>query len=393
MDRTKALLIYSGWLGDLVWIIPTLKALRKQFQTLSLVVSDVQGQLALGIEGTLLDKVYVGSRNNRSSVARQVRQDALSNGIGTFIDIKGRGKAGLFIPWRWDIEAFIPSRQDAREYALAKLLHPFASSLPTRDASRHMVDAYLSMTSRFGVVKSVVDFQLAFPERVIDEANRLAQQEGFRSGKTIAISPGSAQFSKIWPAKNFRALADILVCDMGCTAVIMGARSFAPNNNYDVEVSRAYFNDKRFVNLVERTDILVDSYLFQTGMFDVAVGNDSFAGHMAGSATEVEAGSIGAAVANDGRCFHANLTVSLFGPTNPRFCRPYDPTGQFNEIVQPAKYPENCPYNKDDHVCQHYGDKTCLGPNHCMEGISVEQVVLAVEKQLAKASAFKTTMT
>lgn len=387
MDPAKALLIYSGWLGDLVWIIPTLKALRKQFRTLSLVVSDVQGQLALGLEGTLLDKVYVGSRANRSRVARQVRQDALSSGIGTFIDIKGRGKAGLFIPWRWDVAAFIPDRQDAREYALARLFHPFASSLPPRDASRHMVDAYLGMTSRFGAVNPKVDFQLSFPECTITEADRIVEQEGLRNGRTVAISPGSAQFSKIWPAKNYRALADILHGDMGCRVVIMGARSFSPNGDYDLEVARKHFNDKRFVNLVERTDILVDSHLFQSGAFDVAVGNDSFAGHMAGSATEVEAGSPGASAASDGRCFRANFTVSLFGPTNPRFCRPYDPTGQFNEIVQPANYPANCPYNKNDHVCRHYGDKTCLGGNHCMDGISVEQVVIAVEKQLAKASA------
>lgn len=383
MDCEKALLVYSGWLGDLVWIIPTIKALRSRFKSVSLVVSDVQAPLALGLEGTLLDKVHVGTRRNRAAVAGRIRNEALAAGTGTFIDIKGRGKAGLFIPWHRDISVYMPDRLDAREYTLARMLHPFATGLPPRDNAGHMVDAYLGIARFFGVTRPAVDFRLSFPERTVTEAADIVKQEGLRTGRTVAINPGSAQFSKIWPAKNFRALAEILRGDMACKVVIMGPRSFSPNDNYEFGVSQRHFSDHKFVNLVGRTDILVDSHLLQSGVFDVAVGNDSFAGHMAGSASEVSAATPGAAASADGRYFKANRTVSLFGPTNPVFCRPYDPTGEFNSIVQPGGYPADCPYNRTDHVCPHYGDKTCVGVNHCMAGITVDQVVRAVEQQLA----------
>lgn len=385
MDRNKSLLIYSGWLGDFIWIVPTIKALRKQFKNLSIVVSDVQAPLALGLEGTLLDKVFVGTRRDRTAAARRIRQAAVGAGTGTFIDIKGRGKAGLFIPWRRDIAVFMPGRRDAREYLLARLLHPFAETLPARDTNGHMVDSYLGIARVFGAAETAVDFKLPFAELIVAEADKIVEQEGLRTGRTIAINPGSAQFSKIWPARNYRALADILHGDMGCKVVIMGARNFEPNGNYDLEVSRRYFSDGKFLNLVERTGLLVDSCLFQSGVFDVAVGNDSFAGHMAGSASQVPAGTPDAAVSPDGRHFTANLTVSLFGPTNPRFCRPYDPTGEFNSIVQPDRYPDDCPYDRADHVCPHYGDKACVGGNHCMTGITVTQVVSAIERQLERA--------
>lgn len=393
MDREKALLIYSGWLGDFVWIVPTIKALRKQFKTLSIVVSDIQGPLALGLEGTLLDKVFVGARRDRSTVARQVRHDALAAEIGTYVDIKGRGKGGLFIPWRHDVSVFMPDRHDAREYLLAKLLHPFATSLPQRDSDGHMVDGYLDIARFFGAARPAVDFNLPFPDRIMKEAAGIVEREGLRTGRTVALSPGSAQFSKIWPATNYRALADILHGDMGCKVVIMGARSFSPNGNYDMDVSRNYFSDGKFVNLVEKTDVLVDSCLFQSGIFDVAAGNDSFAGHMAGSASETPAGTPGAAAASDGRHFKANLTVSIFGPTNPRYCRPYDPTDQFNAIVKPDNYPASCLYNRDEHICPHYGDKVCAGIDHCMNSITVEQVAAAIEQQLAKSKAATTTHT
>lgn len=385
MDRNKALLIYSGWLGDFVWIVPMIKALRTRFKSLSIVVSDVQGPLALGLEGTLLDKVFVGTRRDRAAVAGRIRRDSIAAGIGTFIDIKGRGKGGLFIPWKLNAAVFMPHRRDAREFLLARLLHPFAASLPPKAVQGHMVDGYLGIARFFGAANPAVDFVLPFPDRVIAQANRIIAEEQLRTGRTVAISPGSAQFSKIWPAKNYLALANILHDDMGCRVVIMGAGSFKPNDNYDLEVSRKYFNDARFVNLVEKTDILADSCLLQSGVFNVAVGNDSFAGHMAGSASETPPGTEGAVPAPDGRHFRANLTVSLFGPTNPEFCRPYDPTGQFNAIVKPEKYPATCSYDRCDHICRHYGDRYCTGRNHCMAEITVDQVARAVEQQLAKA--------
>ena len=386
MDKEKALLIYSGWLGDLVWIIPTINALKTRFSQLSIVASEVQGPLAITMKGQGLHNVFIDSSKNRLSVARDIRKTAIAEGIGTYIDIKGRGKAGVFIPWRFDTNVFIPSRIDAREFMLARLLHPLAVSMPPRNHATHMVNAYLDIARFFGVANQRVDFRIPFSNEVTEKTNTLIVDEGIRTGKTVAISPGSAQFSKIWPAANYRRLAEMLKSDLGCKVVIMGAREFRPNGNYDLMVSRQYFNDGAFLNLTERTDMLTDACLFTSGVFDVAVGNDSFAGHIAGSASEVAPHAEGAFRAPDGKHYKANRTVSLFGPTNPFFCRPYDPTGQFNLAVRPKEYPATCHYNRTDHICHHYRDKSCIDADHCMKLIEVDEVFAAVEQQLARAS-------
>jgi ADP-heptose:LPS heptosyltransferase len=388
MDHDKALLIYSGWLGDFVWIVPTVKALKRRFASVSMVVSGIQSTLAGAFEGTLLDEVFADTKSGRRKFAAMVRRSTGEMGIGTFIDIKGRAKAGMYVPWRRGIKAFMPSHEDAREYLLARMLHPSSHVMPRREPGRHMVESYLAIAGFFGAPQTPVNFDIEFDEATRREADRVVEREELGCGRTVALNLGSAQFSKIWPASSFRKLAEILESDLCCKVVVMGAKCYKPNNDYDMAASSRCFSDGRFTDLVAETGQLVDSCLLRGGVFDVCVGNDSFAGHMAGSANEVPAGAEGAARASNGKWYRANRTVTLFGPTNPMYCRPYDPTGKFNLAVHPDSYPATCSYDREAHICRHYRDRYCVDrKEHCMAEISVEQVAGAVATQLATAKA------
>lgn len=383
MHRDRLLLVYSGWLGDLVWILPGLHALRPHFSSVSLVVSEVQAPLAEMLKRGLIDTSFIDISARRLSTLRHVRRAARAADIGTFLDFKGGGKTGLYIPWRRGARVLLPHPRDAREPALARLLHPFAEFLPRRPDG-HMVEAYMSALARFQSEAPRISFAVPFDDATIEAGERVIAREGLRERTSIALNLGSAQFSKIWPAEYFRRLAEILEHDLKCKAVIMGARRFAPNGDYDLHASRETFGDGRFVNLVETTSFEVDAYLLSSGAFALSVGNDSYAGHIAGSAAEVDPHSAGAVQAADGRWFRANPTVSLFGPTNPVFCKPYDPTGAFNTTVAPERYPDDCVYDRVSHTCPHYGDRHCRGASHCMRALTVDRVAAAVEQSLAR---------
>lgn len=381
MKKGNVLVIYSGWLGDLVWIIPTLHALKSAFNSVSLVVSKTQAPLAEVFKNGLVDELHVDISSKRLAMARQVRRQVRASDIDTVVDLKGRGKTGIYMPWGGGRELWIPHRNDAREYVLSRLVHPLAKELPAR-ADGHMVDAYLSSLAALGVQDARVTFDLPFSDEIIAEGDRIADEEGLRDANSVVLNIGSAQFSKIWPAASFRRLADVLTHDLNCKVVLMGANDFPPNKDYDLRMSREHFNDGSVINLVEKTSVAVDSYLLSSGVFNVAVGNDSFAGHMAGSASETSPATAGALEAGNGRWYVANHTVSLIGPTNPRFCRPYDPTDTFNSIVSPHPYPPDCVYDRKSHTCPHYGDSYCVERAHCMEQIGVDEVVAAVEAKL-----------
>ncbi len=282
----RVLVIYSGWLGDLVWIIPTMRALASSYESVSLVVSKTQAELAKVLENGVVDTVYVDDASHRLATARQVRQAARRQGARIFIDLKGRGKTGFYIPWGWGNTVRIPHRSDAREYVFARLLHPLAGCLAPRPTVGHMVDAYLGSLAGLGVEDVPVSFELPFDDETRAAGEAIVAREGLREQRSVALNIGSAQFSKIWPAENYRRLAEIVEGDLGCKVVIMGARDFTPNGNYDLHISEQVFRDTPFTNLVEETRLPVDAYLLQSGAFSLVIGNDSFAGHMAGSAGE-----------------------------------------------------------------------------------------------------------
>jgi ADP-heptose:LPS heptosyltransferase len=84
------------------------------------------------------------------------------------------------------------------------------------------------------------------------------------------------------------------------------------------------------IDLGGQTGFLADAYLLRySGAFDLVVGVDTGMMQIAG------------AVSSDGEGRYAavrgNKTVSLFGPTDPRIYRPYDPTGNFNVVVAPRE--------------------------------------------------------
>lgn len=381
MNRRRLLLVYSGWLGDLVWILPTIHALRPAFEFVSLVVSRVQSDLASMLKNRLVDDVILDDPSRRLSMAARARRTALTLGIGAYVDLKGRWKTGIYIPWRPGAQVLLPHRRDAGEYVLSRLLHPWATTMRPRTGA-HMVDAYLSSVGNLGIAPPAVSFEVPFDDETRNAGESLAKREELRERTCVALNLGSAQYSKIWPAEFFLRLARILENDLHCKAVIMGAGHFPSNDDYDARMARSVFRDERFTVLVEKTSFAVDSYLLRSGVFALCVGNDSFAGHMAGSADEVVHPTAGAVRAKNGRWYKANHTVSLFGPTNPAYCSPYDPTGAFNTVVTPARYPDDCIYDRQAHTCPHYGDRHCRGASHCMRSLTVEQVAAAVENKL-----------
>jgi ADP-heptose:LPS heptosyltransferase len=384
MNNSRVLVVYSGWLGDLVWLVPTIHALKTSFESVSLVVSEVQAPLAAIMKNGLLDNVYVDVPSRRLASAKAVRKAAQVQSIDTFIDFKGRWKTGIYMPWGQNLNIWLPHRKDAREYALSRLFHPLAMNMPARSEG-HMVDAYLSALGGLGTRSTPVSFDLPFSAETIREGERIIEEEGLREKKSISINLGSAQYSKIWPIERVVHLANVLERDMGCKVVLMGARGFAPNENYDARMSQEVLGNTTCTNLIESTDLAVDAYLLSSGAFSVSVGNDSFAGHMAGSANEVSSDTAGAVQAKNGHWYKANHTVALFGPTNPVFCQPYDPTGTFSTVVMPEAYPPECVYNREDHTCPHYGDQYCADRAHCMQHITVEQVVEAISAKLQTA--------
>jgi len=376
--RDKALFITSGWLGDFVWHVPLIRGLTKKFN-LDLVVSEQQEGLARGFEDVgLVGKVYVAKKKGRLKNALEIADLARKQGTKIYIDMVGKFKTGIYIPHMSDSDVFIPSREDAKEYPLAKMLHPFAKTMDSREKG-HAVDSYMSVLDFFGIPR-VADFKLGYSAAVRQEAEGVIRKNGL-DRNFVALNIGSAQFSKIWPVENFLELGKRLR-DQGLGVAFIGAGNFRWNGDYDRKIEKTCLKNDKYV-FIESNSLMVNSCLLSSGVFDVSVGNDSFAGHVAGSANQVFEEFVGTRRASDGRLFFANYSVSLFGPTNSSLYAPYDPTGWFNLVVKPGEYA--CGYDPGKkNICSMYDKYPRGGRSACMSSISVDSVVDAVNIQLAK---------
>jgi len=400
MFKTRALVIYSGWMGDFMWFVPFLKALAKsgKFKSLSAMVKEQQFPLAdsltldTDLEEKILDSIYVDKPWQRPFAGFQAL--ACWGGIGTYIDITGRFKAALRIPPQpLSRKIMIPNRKDAKEFALLKGIHWFAKEMSPRNKQGHMVDSYLSLLEDFGIDDYEIDFRLHYDEKTIKRAKRIISENGLEESDSVVLNLGSAQFSKIWPSEKFKQLALELKAS-GINVVIMGANNYRWNKNYDRKAVEADFEvDYDGLVLVKNIPTMVNAYLLSSGAFNVSVGNDSFANHMAGSASEVPEGTPGAVMDERGRWFKApTLAVNTGGGTQEKFCGVYDPTGKFHVVVRTKKdysqfecLGKPCEYDQVQHVCRHFGKVPEAGQSPCISRITVKQMYEATMERL-KAS-------
>jgi heptosyltransferase II len=168
----------------------------------------------------------------------------------------------------------------------------------------------------------------------------------------VVLAPGGAQNLlrasplRRWPVEAYRALACILIAK-GHRVVIVGGPQ-------DGDV-KPHFSDLHSVDLVGRTSLAELAAVFDIAA--VVVTHDSLAVHMS-------------------RLVRAPV-VALFGPTSPLSFGPQNPgetgdAGRVEVIWGGASLPcRPCYDGKEFHACR---------VNRCMTGITVDEVVAAVEK-------------
>jgi len=384
MQSENAVINFSGWLGDFIWLVPTIKGIKSIFPSLSLIVSEQQKPLANILqERGLVEKVYVDNKKHRASTSKKVRAE-LREQKPIFIDFVGKFKTAIYAPFLGGTNGiFIPYKSDSKETQLYKTIHPFAKHLPPKVKTAHMVDQYFNCTKETFGFDIPINFDFPFSTETQEKAEKLISQHELKGA--VLLNVGSAQYSKIWPAKNYLALAQRIQNELEKKVAIMGAEDFRWNNNYDLLKAFPEFQGKDFPVFIEGHEFATNAYILRNGKLGLVIGSDSYPGHMAGSANEVEEGTPGSFKAPNQKSYLApTKSLTFNGPTNLDICQAYDPTGKFNTRVGPDNHNLNClesrcTYDGKTNVCKNYGKipQDSYGP--CIASISVDKVFQKVK--------------
>lgn len=236
---SRILAIRYGRLGDLVLLIPALRALRRQFPAAHLSALADQRYAAVPEMCSAVDRVIASDRiGMRDSPwwsgalsALRSAQELRKARYDLVIDFHGFRETNLLAwysgaPWR------IGLRRNEPAYL------PFCFNLDPvpEDQDLHVADRFDSLVEALGVNRGARDIRLEVPAESRARAERLLREKGMeRYPRLIGMNLGASAADKMWPAPRFAALADkltdrfdlgiVLLCGPGEEALLRQAAS------------------------------------------------------------------------------------------------------------------------------------------------------------------------
>ena len=238
-DASRILVIRYGRLGDLVLLIPALRALRQRFPSAHISALVDQRYAAVPEMCSAVDRVIASDRiGMRDSPwwsgalsALRSAQELRKARYDLVIDFHGFRETNLLAwysraPWRIGLERNEPSYL------------PFCFNLDPvpEDQNLHVADRFDSLVEALGVSPGPRDIRLEVPSENRTRAERLLREKGMNGFSClIGMNLGASAADKMWPAARFAALADkladrfdlgvVLLCGPGEEALLRQAES------------------------------------------------------------------------------------------------------------------------------------------------------------------------
>lgn len=335
----RILFIKPSSLGDIVHAMPTLAALRERFPhaEVTWLVKRQWASLVEVIDG--VDHVCVVEQGLMGWLGRV--PDLRAAGFDLVVDLQGLFRSGA-MAWLTGCSRRV-GFANAREGSLWLYTHRVA--VPT--SSMHAVDRYLLVAEALGAARPSVP-RFDFLDRPEDRqaAEALLTAVGVSASSSwIAMNVSARWETKRWPPQQFAEAADRLANVLGIPIVFMGGPAERPETRAVMALMRT-----KAVDLTGQTPVGWLPGLLRRAA--VLVTNDSGPMHIAAG--------VGTPV------------VALFGPTDPVKTGPYGPG---HVVLSHAVECRPCFRRECSRAVR----------LECLTGVTAEQVVQAVQRQLERA--------
>ena len=341
-------LIQPSRIGDIVFSLPTLSALRGTFPRarITWLVDERCRELVEGhpdlddwlvvpfkeLEEALKKRAW----KKMGRTLRRLKKELRSRSFDLSIDLHGLAKSALLV-WmagaRWRIGS-------ANTTGMKELSGFFSREIPPRPEDRHTVERNLAVIHFLGGSARDPQFKLAISETARSQVREILGPAGRREeDRLVVVHAGAGWLSRRWPAERFAELINTLGRTPGLqVALIGGAEGGSPEGRLFEQL----FSLLRVpvLNLVNRLSL--------KQLMALLAGADLFIGN--------EAGPLHIATALD------RPAVAIIGPTRPELTGPF---GKRARIVRKAV------------SCSPCRERNCPDLT-CMKAIEVADVLEAV---------------
>ncbi len=326
----------GGWIGDMVMLTPTLRALKHTYPKSDLTlllrprVADLM-QTHPYVDTCIVDNKTEGRYRSLTSLVHQIRDKTFDAAVV----LHPTSFRNALLPFL----ARVPIRVGTNIGGRGMLLTLSCED----DTEIHEVDRYLRVLQLLNInnVPSSLEFWHTDTDRRFIE--RLLRAEGILpDDRIIALNLGATWATKRWDMLNF---ADVIQQVARLTPEIKVVLTGASDEQ---ELAKALLTSLSVINLIGKTDLLQLGALLER--CEVCLTCDSGPMHIA------------AAVGTP--------TVTLFGPTNPVRHRPY---GTGHTVIEKSVSCRPC-YKR---ICHRHD-----APHLCMKEIGTVEVMQALEMKL-----------
>jgi heptosyltransferase-2 len=378
----RVLVLAPNWLGDAMFALPAITALRRHFAASTLMVAARSSiapvfELVDGIDRvvTLPGRGGAGRWSGRETVAR------LADAGADLAILLPNSFRSAWLARR----AAIPERWGYRRDGRARLL---TRAVPVPQGFRHFGEYYLDLVRALGVTSDVpLEARVKVPDAVRIRAGELLARHGAREGASlVGIAPGAIFGSaKRWPVPRFAELVRRARRELDVTPVIIGTAADAAVAREIIGGDTSGGDPSGVINLVGETDLhTLAGVLSHCRLF---IGHDSGATHLAAA--------VGVPV------------TAMFGPTNERGSYPLmNTSGDLSPLAfrrrsasreggsrlspsgAEALGAKAAPASRLEVLshpvwCRPCFLRECPVDHGCMNGISVDAVVDSIRRQVA----------
>lgn len=336
----KILIFAPNWIGDVIFITPTFKALKENYKNLILgCIAPKRCHQILENNPFIDEIIEFDERTAHRSLLKKISfiQFLHSKKYDTVI-LLHRSLTRTLICYFAGIKSRIGTASKKRSFILT-------NKIPDIDKdSIHKQDYYLRIVEGIGIKINNKDCTI-YPSKETNESiDNMLQEKTSPNDTLIGISPFTNWTPKNWPKNKFVQLIGSLSRDIKNIKFLITAKDKA-----DIFISKLKkSNPKSIIDMIGKTSLKDLIYLYQK--LDLVITNDSGPLHLASAL--------------------GTKYIGIFGPTNPKLTSPRSKTQ--GKIIFSNKECSTPCY-----------EKNCKKNFICMENISVEEISAIVKDLLS----------
>ena len=338
------LIIKLSAIGDVIHTLPSLTALRQLYPDAHITWVVEEAAAGLVQNHPYLDTVLISRRKSWIKDFRSGKFRLPTKGIFAFIKELRKRPYDLVIDFHGLMKSSLivllsGGKRKLGYDSLQEMSGFFYNEKIPEDMTKHAVDRYLDFPRYLGAEIVRPEFILPSDSIADTKIQSILEKHGLENKKFIAINPVAYWQTKLWDNEKFAKLADWIISNLDIKVVFTGSEK-EPIEKIIAQMSAKAMNWGGETSLAELV------YLYKKAL--LVVTTDSGPMHLAVA--------VGTPV------------VALFGPTDPQRTGPYGEGHMIIRTGQPCSpcFLKKCPTKK------------------CMQNISVQQVLTAIEQKLKK---------